>query len=158
MNYKIEEYLKQHFIHKNDTYVFSKDEIETIIGIININNKSLNLFNISIENLESFINTCSKELKENEKGIVLETGEFGLLLFNKLIEKYCEEKQFEIKEVSFRVKDLSTSGGQYINYETANGYNIRVEHNYNLDKNTNFNSEETGFPITSQTLFFKKTY
>ena len=158
MNYKIQEYLKQHLIHKNNTYVFSESEIETIIGIINTTNKSLDLFNISIETLESFIQICSKELKENEKGIVFETGEFGLLLFNRLVEKYCEEKQFQIKEISFRVVDLSVGGGQYINYETANGYNIRVEYNSNLDKNTNFNSEETGFPLISQTLFFKRTY
>lgn len=121
--------------------------------------ENVSLLNITPEGIENFIRQFEKDIKSSKnKTLVLETGEFGMLLFNRTIRDIAESKDF-VCHSTFRnpFKDDSEelSKGQYIVYTIPNGSKIRVEHKPELDKKENI-CEISGYPIKSQVLYFKE--
>ena len=158
MNEQILKYIKKNKINKNNTYTFSENEIEEFINFINSSTDSLNLFNIPINILDEFFIKYINKLEENQNTVVFETGEFGLLLVNILIDKHNKEKGFDIVETSFREINISTFPSlQYIMYSVGNK-NIKIVVNEVLDKNIGVINSITGFPVNSQKLFYVKSY
>lgn len=158
MNEQILNYIKQHKINKNNTYAFSEKELEEFINFINSYTNSLDLFDITINTLNEFFINFIEKLEENQNTVVFETGEFGLLLINKLIDNHNKEKGFNIIETSFREINISTFPSlQYVMYSVGNK-NIKIVVNEILDKNIGIINSTTGFPVNSQKLFYIKSY
>lgn len=158
MNEQILNYIKQHKIHKNNTYAFSEKELEEFINFINSYTNSLDLFDITINTLDEFFINFIEKLEENQNTVVFETGEFGLLLINRLIDNHNKEKGFNIIETSFREINISTFPSlQYVMYSVGNK-NIKIVVNEILDKNIGIINNITGFPVNSQKLFYIKSY
>lgn len=158
MNEQLLNYIKQHKVAKNNTYTFSEKELEEFINFINSSTESIDLFKISIDTLNNFFGKFLNKLEKNENTIVFETGEFGLLLLNQLIYNHLKELDCIPIKTSLREINISTFPSlQYVIY-TVGDKNVKVIVNETLDKNIGIQNEETGFPVNSQKLFYKKSY
>ena len=103
--------------------------------------KNLNLINCSKDNLNEFL----ESLKENK--IVLETGEYGFVLFNRLVMNSLNLEKYNIIR-----SDNAEELNQYIIYKN-NNIEIRLNHNKDLDTRKDIDSN-SGFPIRSSTLYY----
>ena len=158
MNEQILNFIKQYKIHKSNTYSFSEKELEEFVNFVNSSTKSLDLFDITIDTLDKFFINFIEKLEENQNTVVFETGEFGLLLVNTLVDKHNKEKGYDIIETSFREINISTFPSlQYVMYSVGNK-NIKIVVNEVLDKNIGVINSITGFPVNSQKLFYVKSY
>ena len=114
--------------------------------------KNLNLKGATIRDLENFFLGA---LSEDINTITCETGEIGLLLFHRLVEDWMSKtgikKEFKIST------NVGVEEGQYIEYSLANGKNILLLHDPELDLREGQEiDDETGFPIKASTLYLKK--
>ena len=114
--------------------------------------KNLNLKGATIRDLENFF---LKALSEDINTITCKTGEIGLLLFHRLVEDWMSKigvkKEFKIST------NVGVEEGQYIEYLLANGKNILLLHDPELDLREGQEiDDETGFPVKASIVYLKK--
>ena len=112
---------------------------------------------LSIENfktVQNFIQNIYFDTKKTK--ITFNTGEYGMVLFNILVNNELDKKGF-IRNITTNivpVKEEIKVKEQYIIYKLHNGVEIRILHKPELDKKENIN-EETGFPKKSSRLYYE---
>ena len=114
--------------------------------------KNLNLKGATIRDLENFFLGA---VSEDINTITCETGEIGLLLFHRLVEDWMSKtgikKEFKIST------NVGVEEGQYIKYSLANGKDILLLHDPELDLREGQEiDDETGFPVKASTLYLKE--
>ena len=114
--------------------------------------KNLNLKGATVRDIENFF---LEALSEDINTITCKTGEIGLLLFHRLVEDWMSKigvkKEFKIST------NVGVEEGQYIEYLLANGKNILLLHDPELDLREGQEiDDETGFPIKASTLYLKE--
>ena len=114
--------------------------------------KNLNLKGATLRDIENFF---LEALSEDINTITCKTGEIGLLLFHRLVEDWMSKigikKEFKIST------NVGVEEGQYIEYLLANGKNILLLHDPELDLREGQEiDDETGFPVKASTLHLKE--
>ena len=114
--------------------------------------ENLNLKGATVRDIENFF---LEAFSEDINTITCETGEIGLLLFHRLVEdgisKTGSKKEFKIST------NVGVEEGQYTKYSLANGKNILLLHDPELDLREGQEiDDETGFPIKASTLHLKE--
>ena len=114
--------------------------------------KNLNLKGATVRDIENFF---LEALSEDINTITCKTGEIGLLLFHRLVEDWMSKigvkKELEINT------NVGVEEGQYVEYLLANGKNILLLHDPELDLREGQEiDDETGFPIKASILYLKK--
>ena len=114
--------------------------------------KNLNLKGATIRDIENFF---LEALSEDINTITCKTGEIGLLLFHRLVEDWMSKtgikKEFKINT------NVGVEQGQYVEYLLANGKNILLLHDPELDLREGQEiDDETGFPVKASIIYLKK--
>ena len=114
--------------------------------------KNLNLKGATVRDTENFF---LEALSEDINTITCKTGEIGLLLFHRLVEDWMSKigvkKELEINT------NVGVDQGQYIEYLLANGKNILLLHDPELDLREGQEiDDETGFPVKASIIYLKK--
>ena len=114
--------------------------------------KNLNLKEATIRDIENFF---LEALSEDINTITCKTGEIGLLLFHRLVEDWMSKigvkKEFKIST------NVGVEEGQYTKYSLANGKNILLLHDPELDLREGQEiDDETGFPVKASIVYLKK--
>ena len=105
--------------------------------------KNLNLKGATIRDLENFF---LEALSEDINTITCKTGEIGLLLFHRLVEDWMSKTGIK-KELKINT-NVGVEQGQYVEYLLANGKNILLLHDPELDLREGQEiDDETGFPV-----------
>ena len=114
--------------------------------------KNLNLKGATLRDIENFF---LEALSEDINTITCKTGEIGLLLFHRLVEDWMSKIGVK-KELKINT-NVGVEEGQYIEYLLANGKNILLLHDPELDLREGQEiDDETGFPIKASTLYLKE--
>ena len=114
--------------------------------------KNLNLKGATVRDIENFF---LEELSEDINTITCKTGEIGLLLFHRLVEDWMSKIGVK-KELKINT-NVGVEEGQYTKYSLANGKNILLLHDPELDLREGQEiDDETGFPIKASTLHLKE--
>ena len=114
--------------------------------------KNLNLKGATVRDIENFF---LEELSEDINTITCKTGEIGLLLFHRLVEDWMSKIGVK-KELKINT-NVGVEQGQYVEYLLANGKNILLLHDPELDLREGQEiDDETGFPIKASTLHLKE--
>ena len=114
--------------------------------------KNLNLKGATLRDIENFF---LEALSEDINTITCETGEIGLLLFHRLVEDWMSKIGIK-KELKINT-NVGVEEGQYTKYSLANGKNILLLHDPELDLREGQEiDDETGFPIKASTLHLKE--
>ena len=115
----------------------------------------INLVNKEYKDIENFL--LEIHLKNRKTNYTFNTGEFGMLLFNKAImEKFKDYSVINQKFTSFDADKKPEKGSQFVVYRLPNGIEIKIQHDPNLDKKEDIN-EITGFPNKSSTLYYEES-
>ena len=112
-----------------------------------------NIENKNWTDIENFL--LEVHFKYRKINYTFNTGEFGMLLFNKAI----MEKLKDYSIVNQKFVALNTEldkGSQFVIYKMPNGIEIKIQHDPNLDKKEDIN-EITGFPNKSSTLYYEES-
>ena len=114
--------------------------------------KNLNLKGATVRDIENFF---LEALSEDINTITCKTGEIGLLLFHRLVEDWMSKigvkKEFKIST------NVGVEEGQYTKYSLANGKNILLLHDPELDlREEQEIDDETGFPVKASIIYLKK--
>ena len=112
-----------------------------------------NIQNKNWTDIENFL--LEVHLKYRKTNYTFNTGEFGMLLFNKAI----MEKLKDYSIVNQKFVALNTEldkGSQFVIYKMPNGIEIKIQHDPNLDKKEDIN-EITGFPNKSSILYYEES-
>ena len=112
-----------------------------------------NIENKNWTDIENFL--LEVHLKYRKTNYTFNTGEFGMLLFNKAI----MEKLKDYSIVNQKFVALNTEldkGSQFVIYKMLNGIEIKIQHDPNLDKKEDIN-EITGFPNKSSILYYEES-
>ena len=114
--------------------------------------KNLNLKGATLRDIENFF---LEALSEDINTITCKTGEIGLLLFHRLVEDWMSKtgikKEFKINT------NVGVEEGQYIKYSLANGKNILLLHDPELDLREGQEiDDETGFPVKASIVYLKE--
>lgn len=114
--------------------------------------KNLNLKGATVRDIENFF---LETLSEDINTITCKTGEIGLLLFHRLVEDWMSKigvkKELEINT------NVGVDQGQYIEYLLANGKNLLLLHDPELDLREGQEiDDETGFPVKASIIYLKK--
>ena len=117
----------------------------------------INIWNKNWKDIENFL--LEIHLKYRNTKYTFNTGEFGMLLFNRAIMEKL--KDYSIVNQKFVVlnTELNTEldkGSQFVIYKIPNGIEIKIQHDPNLDKKEDIN-EITGFPNKSSTLYYEES-
>lgn len=114
--------------------------------------KNLNLKGATVRDIENFFLAA---LSEDINTITCKTGEIGLLLFHRLIEEWMDK--LEIKRECKITTNVGVEEGQYTKYSLANGKNILLLHDPELDLREGQEIDnETGFPVKASIVYLKK--
>lgn len=114
--------------------------------------KNLNLKGATIRDLENFF---LEAVSEDINTITCKTGEIGLLLFHRLVEDWISKIGVK-KELKINT-NVGVEEGQYIKYSLANGKNILLLHDPELDLREGQEiDDETGFPVKASIVYLKK--
>ena len=114
--------------------------------------KNLNLKGATIRDLENFF---LEALSEDINTITCETGEIGLLLFHRLVEDWMSKIGIK-KELKINT-NVGVEEGQYIKYSLANGKDILLLHDPELDLREGQEIDnETGFPVKASIVYLKE--
>ena len=114
--------------------------------------KNLNLKEATIRDLENFF---LEALSEDINTITCKTGEIGLLLFHRLVEDWMSK--IEVKKELKINTNVGVEEGQYTKYSLANGKNILLLHDPELDLREGQEiDDETGFPVKASIVYLKK--
>ena len=119
-------------------------------------NMKINIWNKDWKDIEQFL--LEIHLKDKKTNYIFNTGEFGMLLFNRAIMNKIEES-FNIvnqKFVEYNPNKELAKGSQFTIYKLGNGIEIKIQHDPNLDKKEDIN-EITGFPNKSSTLYYEES-
>lgn len=117
---------------------------------------NINLSIIDINGLEQFYERYDNLVSEGDT-LIFETGNYGMLLHSKLIDTWCKEKEVIVDGKTFIiVKPNFDNTERHITYHLKNKVIIKIVLNEQLDLKTNIMDMKTGFPITSETLYFKQ--
>ena len=81
------------------------------------------------------------------------TGEYGMALFDRIMYEELNSRNFEVK-ITTNINPLEDINEQHTVYKLANGVEIKIIHNPELDKKEDIN-EETGFPKKSSRLYYE---
>ena len=114
----------------------------------------INIWNKNWVDIENFL--LEIFFKERKNKYVFNTGEFGMLLFAKAINLKLEEKGFVISNQKYNLDKETVKGSQFVIYKLPNGIEIKIQHDPNLDKKEDINSE-SGFPNKSSTLYYEES-
>ena len=112
-----------------------------------------NIQNKNWTDIENFL--LEVHFKYRKINYTFNTGEFGMLLFNKAI----MEKLKDYSIVNQKFVALNTEldkGSQFVIYKMPNGIEIKIQHDPNLDKKEDIN-EITGFPNKSSILYYEES-
>ena len=113
----------------------------------------INIWNKKLKDIEDFL--LEIHLKHRKTKYTFNTGEFGMILFNKaIIEKIKNYTVVNQKITSFDTKP--EKGSQFVIYKLPNGVEVRIQHDPILDKIEDIN-EYTGFPNKSSTLYYEES-
>ena len=112
-----------------------------------------NIQNKNWTDIENFL--LEVHFKYRKINYTFNTGEFGMLLFNKAImEKF---KDYSIVNQKFVALNTELDkGSQFVIYKMPNGIEIKIQHDPNLDKKEDIN-EITGFPNKSSILYYEES-
>ena len=114
--------------------------------------KNLNLKGATVRDIENFF---LEALSEDINTITCKTGEIGLLLFHRLVEDWMSKIGVK-KELKINT-NVGVEEGQYIKYSLANGKNILLLHDPELDLREGQEiDDETGFPVKASIVYLKK--
>ena len=114
--------------------------------------KNLNLIGATVSDIENFF---LEALSEDINTITCKTGEIGLLLFHRLVEDWMSKIGVK-KELKINT-NVGVEEGQYIEYLLANGKNILLLHDPELDLREGQEiDDETGFPVKASIVYLKK--
>lgn len=114
--------------------------------------KNLNLKGATVRDLENFF---LEALSEDINTITCKTGEIGLLLFHRLVEDWMSKIGVK-KELKINT-NVGVEEGQYTKYSLANGKNILLLHDPELDLREGQEiDDETGFPVKASIVYLKK--
>ena len=113
----------------------------------------INIWNKNWTDIENFL--LEVHFKYRKTNYTFNTGEFGMLLFNKAImEKF---KDYSIVNQKFVALNTELDkGSQFVIYKLPNGIEIKIQHDPNLDKKEDIN-EITGFPNKSSILYYEES-
>ena len=113
----------------------------------------INIWNKNWTDIENFL--LEVHFKYKKTNYTFNTGEFGMLLFNKAImEKF---KDYSIVNQKFVALNTELDkGSQFVIYKLSNGIEIKIQHDPNLDKKEDIN-EITGFPNKSSILYYEES-
>ena len=115
----------------------------------------INIWNKKLKDIEDFL--LEIHLKDRKTNYTFNTGEFGMLLFNKaIVEKLKDYSVINQKFTPFNTDKKPEKGSQFVIYSLPNGIEIKIQHDPNLDKKEDIN-EITGFPNKSLTLYYEKS-
>jgi len=101
--------------------------------------------------VQNFIQNIYLETKKNK--FLFTTGEYGMLLFQRLIDKKFENKNF-IKTITANIISTQKVNEQYVIYKLHNEIELKIKHNPNLDEDKDIN-EITGFPKKASRLYYE---
>ena len=115
--------------------------------------KNLNLKGATVKDIENFF---LEALSEDINTITCKTGEIGLLLFHRLVEDWMSKIGVVKKELKINT-NVGVEEGQYTKYSLANGKNILLLHDPELDLREGQEiDDETGFPVKASIVYLKK--
>lgn len=115
---------------------------------------NINLAIIDANSLESFLYQYIEKISiSKDRTIVFETGNYGMLLFNRIIHNHIEKQGWTITDQSFKV---DTHEIQFVKYHMSNGMQIIINYKPELDIKDGIIDVNTGYPIQSETLYFKE--
>lgn len=115
----------------------------------------INIWDKKLKDIEDFL--LEVHFKYRKTNYTFNTGEFGMLLFNKAImEKLKDYSVINQKFTPFDANKKLEKGSQFVIYKFPNGMEIKVQHDPNLDKKEDIN-EITGFPNKSSTLYYEES-
>ena len=114
--------------------------------------KNLNLKGATVRDIENFF---LEALSEDINTITCKTGEIGLLLFHRLVEDWMSK--IEVKKELKINTNVGVEEGQYTKYSLANGKDILLLHDPELDLREGQEiDDETGFPVKASIVYLKK--
>ena len=114
--------------------------------------KNLNLKGATLRDIENFF---LEALSEDINTITCKTGEIGLLLFHRLVEDWMSKIGVK-KELKINT-NVGVEEGQYTKYSLANGKNILLLHDPELNLREGQEiDDETGFPVKASIVYLKK--
>ena len=114
--------------------------------------KNLNLKGATVRDIENFF---LEALSEDINTITCKTGEIGLLLFHRLVEDWMSKIGVK-KELKINT-NVGVEEGQYTKYSLANGKDILLLHDPELDLREGQEIDnETGFPVKASIVYLKK--
>ena len=113
----------------------------------------INIWNKDWTDIENFL--LEVHFKYRKTKYTFNTGEFGMLLFNKaILEKL---KDYSVVNQRFKPFDIKPEeGSQFVIYKLPNGVEIKIQHDPILDKREDIN-EITGYPNKSSTLYYEES-
>ena len=115
----------------------------------------INIWNKKLKDIEDFL--LEIHLKHRKTKYTFNTGEFGMILFNKAImEKLKDYSVINQKFTSFDANKKPEKGSQFVTYSLPSGVGIKIQHDPTLDKIEDIN-EITGFPNKSSTLYYEES-
>ena len=116
----------------------------------------INLWNKNYTDIENFL--LDIHFKYRKTKYTFNTGEFGMLLFNKAIAEKLNETFHIVNQKFTMYKDAKelTKSSQFVVYKMPNGIELKIQHDPILDKREDVN-EFTGFPNKSSTLYYEES-
>ena len=114
--------------------------------------KNLNLKGATVRDIENFF---LEALSEDINTITCKTGEIGLLLFHRLVEDWMSKRGVK-RELKINT-NVGVGEGQYTKYSLANGKDILLLHDPELDLREGQEiDDETGFPVKASIVYLKE--
>ena len=115
----------------------------------------INIWDKKLKDIEDFL--LEVHFKYRKTNYTFNTGEFGMLLFNKaIVEKLKDYSVINQKFTPFDTNKKLEKGSHFVIYSLPNGIEIKIQHDPNLDKKEDVN-EFTGFPNKSSTLYCEES-
>ena len=115
----------------------------------------INIWNKTYDDIEKFL--LEIHLKDRKTNYIFNTGEFGMILFNKAImEKLKDYSVINQKFISFDANKKLEESSHFVTYRLPNGIEIKIQHDPILDKKEDINPD-SGFPNKSSTLYYEES-
>ena len=115
----------------------------------------INIWDKKLKDIENFL--LEVHFKYRKTNYTFNTGEFGMVLFNKAImEKLKDYSVINQEFTSFDANKKLEKGSQFVTYTLPNGIELTIQHDPMLDKKEDIN-EITGFPNKSSTLYYEES-
>lgn len=115
----------------------------------------INIWNKDWTDIENFL--LEVHFKYRKTKYTFNTGEFGMLLFNRAImEKFKDYSVINQKFTSFDANKKLEKGSHFVIYSLPNGIEIKVQHDPVLDRIEDINSEP-GSPNIASILYYEES-